>query len=135
MKFIPNTQTLSSLPKLNISTFDQQNSIVATTLIDLKDIVPNKFKDSISYSFTRTTNESLNNTDIVIEFVPRYADMAKLMKIELPLNENKFINESSCLIGDSSSIVACQIVDMQNFSMTIKYPVNQNKVTLKKVLN
>ena len=92
MKFIPNTQTLSSLPKLNISTFDQQNSIVATTLIDLKDIVPNKIKDSISYTFIRTTNESLNNTDIIIEFVPRYVDMAKLMKIELPLNENKFIN-------------------------------------------
>jgi len=73
MKFIPNTQTLGSLPKLNISTFDQSNSIVATTLVDLTDIVPSKFKGSTSYTFTRTSNESLNNTDILIDLVPRYA--------------------------------------------------------------
>lgn len=135
MKFIPNSQTLSSLPKLNVSTFDQLNSIVATTLIDLTNIVPNQFKDSISYTFTRSNTESLNNTDIALNFVPRYPDMAKLLKVDLPLNENKFINASSCVIGDSTSTTICQVVSMQNQSMTIQYPYNQTKITLKNVLN
>lgn len=56
MKYIPNSVTLSALPKLNISTYDNMNSIVATTLIDLIDIVPNKIRDAISYTFVRTTN-------------------------------------------------------------------------------
>ncbi len=81
LQFIPSYQTLSGLSQVNISTFDQTNSIVATTLIDITDIVPNKAKDSISYSFVRTSNESLNSTDIVINFVPRYPSMAKLLKI------------------------------------------------------
>lgn len=135
MKFIPNSQTLSSLPKLNVSTFDQLNSIVATTLIDLTNIVPNQFKDSISYTFTRSNTESLNNTDIALNFVPRYPDMAKLLKVDLPLNENKFINASSCVIGDSTSTTICQVVSMQNQSMTIQYPYNQTKITLNNVLN
>jgi hypothetical protein len=86
MKFIPRNQTLQKLPSINVSTFDQNNLIVATTLIDLADIVSNKTKDSISYTFTRTNVESLNNTDIVVEFVPRYPEMAKLIKIELPVS-------------------------------------------------
>ena len=81
MKFIPKNQTLQTLPALNVSTFDENNSIVATTLVSLIDIVSNKTKDSISYTFTRTNVESLNNTDIIVEFVPRYPDMAKLIKI------------------------------------------------------
>ena len=135
MKFIPNSQTLSSLPKLNVSTFDQLNSIVATTLIDLTNIIPNQFKDSISYTFTRSSTESLNNTDIALNFVPRYPDMAKLFKVDLPLNENKFINASSCVISDSTSTTICQVVSMQNQSMTIQYPYNQTKITLNNVLN
>jgi hypothetical protein len=86
IKFIPNLQTLSAMPKLNISTFDQFNSIVATTLVDISSIVPNSTRNSISYSFTRTSNESLNNTDIIVDFVPRYPEIAKLLKIELPIN-------------------------------------------------
>jgi hypothetical protein len=86
MKFIPRNQTLQKLPSINVSIFDQNNLIVATTLIDLADIVSNKTKDSISYTFTRTNVESLNNTDIVVEFVPRYPEMAKLIKIELPVS-------------------------------------------------
>jgi hypothetical protein len=66
MKFIPRNQTLQKLPSINVSTFDQNNLIVATTLIDLADIVSNKAKDSIGYTFTRTNVESLNNTDIVV---------------------------------------------------------------------
>jgi hypothetical protein len=86
MKFIPRNQTLQKLPSINVSTFDQNNLIVATTLVDLADIVSNKAKDSISYTFTRTNVESLNNTDIIVEFVPRYPEMAKLIKIELPVS-------------------------------------------------
>ena len=81
MKFIPKIQTLQSLPSINVSTFDQNNLIVSTTLINLTDIVSNKAKDSISYTFTRTNVESLNNTDIIVEFAPRYPDMAKLVRI------------------------------------------------------
>ena len=62
--------------------------------------------------------------------------MAKLIKIELPLNENKFTNVSSCVFGDSGSNVGCEIVDMQSGVMMIKYPaVTQSKITLKNVLN
>ena len=72
MKFIPKNQTIQTLTKLNISTFDDSNSIISTTLVDLSDILPNKTKDSISYTFTRTNVESLNNTDIILNFTPRY---------------------------------------------------------------
>jgi len=62
--------------------------------------------------------------------------MAKLIKIELPLNENKFTNVSSCVFGESGSTLSCEIVDLQSGVMTIKYPsTNQNKITLKNVLN
>jgi len=62
--------------------------------------------------------------------------MAKLIKIELPLNENKFTNVSSCVFGESGSTLSCEIVDMQSGVMTIKYPsTNQSKITLKNVLN
>lgn len=135
MKFIPNLQTLSTLPKLNISTFDQYGSIVASTLIDLTNILPNQIKDSINYTFTRTNTQSLNNTNIVLNFVPKYPDMAALMKIDLPSNENKFTNLSSCVIGDSTSTIPCQIVTIQPLSMTVQYPTNQTKITLLNVVN
>lgn len=92
MKFIPNTQTLSAIPRLNISTFDDNKAIVATTSVELSSIVPNSTQDSVSYNFTRSINESMNNTDMIVEFVPRYPDMTKLVKISLPLNENRFVN-------------------------------------------
>lgn len=135
MKFIPNSQTISALPKLNVSTFDQYGSIVASTLIDLTNIVPNQIKDSISYTFTRTSTQSLNNTSIVLNFVPRYPDMAGLIKIDLPSNENKFTNSSTCVIGDSASTTPCQIVTLQPLSMTIQYPSNPTKITLLNVMN
>ncbi len=111
LQFIPSSQTLAGLTKVNISTFDQSNSIVGTTLIDISDIVPNKAKDSISYTFVRTSNESLNYTDIIIDFIPRYSSMVKLIKIQLPLTENKFVNTSSCLLGNTTSTVPCKVYE------------------------
>ncbi len=123
------------MPLINVSTFDQSNLIVGTVSINLTDIVSNKTKDSIRYTFTRTNVESLNNTDIIIDFVPKYPEMAKLVRISLPVNENILQTNSSCVIGDQTSTTSCQVVDKLANNFTIQYSATSTKITLKNIWN
>jgi hypothetical protein len=91
MLFIPNNQTLQALPPLLVETLDGSGFTVANSSIDLRQIVPNIYKDSISYSFTRSNNQSGVYTDLTISFLPRYPQKASLLRIDLPANENKIV--------------------------------------------
>lgn len=84
MKYVPSPDTVATLPKIVVSTFDSSNAIVSTISIDLVDILPKKVKDGLSYTFTRTQLGSYNTTDIIIDYTGRNTDKAKILKIELP---------------------------------------------------